>query len=569
MDEVQYVVPERQGSQHPNPPKKPNKVLTWVKSHKPLSIALVAMAGIVILMGSLMFTGKKVTLLGVNLNPLYNQAGCLPSDGCGTEEANITSETDPTRTTINGSFADGIVGVPYTQQFTVSGSNATQCSWAITGMSPQVEGTSIAVKDGSRYSATFKSTPQVVGTVQVTLTVTCGRTTDTKVLPWKINAASSTDMSIEGIFSNGIAGQDYEASVVLKNPQGSCLLTLISVTPQVAGAGLFANERIPSSPDRNYIFKAKPASGGDYTVKVQANCDPLVGDGKSTTIEKDFPWIVLMYPIDPVEPVGIVANFTDAQVGQQYTTPVTSDSTRGGIYTCSMSLVKIVPDVKGATLTRVKSTDLSKPMTYNFVATPTVAGTYKVTVGLTCNPTGDIKIKSTYTEKEFTWKVIASPTTGGGGTGGETPAAVGSCTTPENLAMLVPVYRYWSRNAGDHFYTTDPNEKASGYLSEGISGYLFKTPVAGTKAIYRSYKPAITSHYYSTVDDAVNYGYANEGILGYGFSSEVSGSGSWFRLHQGYPSSDYLETMSTKEKAEVIARGFADEGIVAYLCTKN
>ena len=67
MDEVQYIVPPENNlpgnsNNHNNPkilpPKKPNKVLVWVKSHKILSIASMAMAGIIVLASVVMIISK-------------------------------------------------------------------------------------------------------------------------------------------------------------------------------------------------------------------------------------------------------------------------------------------------------------------------------------------------------------------------------------------------------------------------------------------------------------------------------------------------------------------------------
>jgi hypothetical protein len=583
MDEVEYVVPPQKGPQmapkgpakQPNLPKKPNQAFSWLKAHKALSIASLVMVGLIILAGTVMVTGKKVSLFGLQLNPLYQQANCadpmdttnisgfdsgtsLPGDYydlCGGGGAG-----DSTRFTITGSFADGTVGVPYSQDFGVSNSAVTECSWNV-ALNPRIENSTITQ---TGKTTTFKTTPLAAGDYNITISANCGtaRLTTSKTMVFKVKPAATTGMSIDALFGNGSANQPFSTVVTIKNPEGVCTLALVKVTPEITGAKLVANT---GTTEPSSQFTATPLTSGDYMVKIGATCNPTVGDGKSTYLEREFTWKVTN-PVDPNSKTTIEANFTDGKAGQAYTTKViVPDSTRGGVYVCTLSLAKTTPEIKDAKLTRIKSGDGS--LAYNFTATPTSAGTYKVKIALTCNPATGYKVKSTYEEKEFTWKVSNANGGAGGGTGGSTTA--GTCLTAENLAKLVPVYRYWSKRDGDHFYTTDANEKGAGYVAEGISGYVFKTQVAGTKAIYRSYKADITSHYYSTVDDATNYGYANEGILGYAFADEVAGSLPWFRLHKGYPMSDYLETSSTKEKGEVIAAGYVDEGIVVHICTKS
>ena len=70
-----------------------------------------------------------------------------------------------------------------------------------------------------------------------------------------------------------------------------------------------------------------------------------------------------------------------------------------------------------------------------------------------------------------------------------------------------PLYRYWKASVGDHFYTTNPNEIGTtthgqkgrhGYVSEGITGYCFRSAVAGTVPLYRYYNGRIRDHFYTT-----------------------------------------------------------------------
>ena len=71
------------------------------------------------------------------------------------------------------------------------------------------------------------------------------------------------------------------------------------------------------------------------------------------------------------------------------------------------------------------------------------------------------------------------------------------------VARTQPLYRYW--NGMDHFYTQNPHEIGTteagvrgshGYVSEGVAGYCFAKPEAGTIPLYRYYGNG--EHFYTT-----------------------------------------------------------------------
>jgi len=85
----------------------------------------------------------------------------------------------------------------------------------------------------------------------------------------------------------------------------------------------------------------------------------------------------------------------------------------------------------------------------------------------------------------------------------------------------IPIYRLW--NNSDHFYTTSVTEKdnciSSGYVDEGIVGYLSPNSSGNLVAWYRYYHSQWDDHAYP-VDQAditvlYNAGYYSEGIHGY------------------------------------------------------
>ena len=244
MDEVEYVVPPQGGSSSnmtpkgpsntPSAPKKPNKALEWVKSHKLQSVAGLIMVVIIVLVGTVMVTGQKIPFFGLQLNPLYQQANCPPpidiiydKDGqpiidesmfpnCGGGGGGV----DPERITISGTFAEGKVGVPYTQAFSVDSVNAGPCTWSVVSIVPKLDGADFMFTEGGPgTTATFRATPTVEGTYQVTIKVVCGdgRPQTTQVLPWKVGAATSGSADITATFSNGTVGQEYTTNVKTSN----------------------------------------------------------------------------------------------------------------------------------------------------------------------------------------------------------------------------------------------------------------------------------------------------------------------------------------------------------------
>ncbi|HEX4448309.1 MAG TPA: protein kinase [Polyangiaceae bacterium] len=91
-----------------------------------------------------------------------------------------------------------------------------------------------------------------------------------------------------------------------------------------------------------------------------------------------------------------------------------------------------------------------------------------------------------------------------------------------------PFYRWYSRRDSEHFYTTDPaGERASGYESEGLLGHIGTNPLAGTVALHRWWNASCADHFYTTHPEgelARQVGYEYQGIAGYVLPAE-SGAG--------------------------------------------
>ena len=145
--------------------------------------------------------------------------------------------------------------------------------------------------------------------------------------------------------------------------------------------------------------------------------------------------------------------------------------------------------------------------------------------------------------------------------------------TQEGVAFYAPiaqtpgtaaVYRLYSQTAGDHFYTTSEEEKnnlannpSSGYVLEGVVFYSSTVQSNGLSPIYRFYNRTSGDHFYtasaSEKDILVNnpqWGYAAEGIAFYAYASQSSGASPVYRLYNS-ETGDHFYTSSETEKNNI------------------
>lgn len=435
MNEAEYVVPPSNGAPNhsgsaPKPPGQPNKAVAWVKSNKSVAIAGSAMAAVLILFGVMTVTGQKISLFGAQLNPLYQQASepkCTddirnPCPPPGSEEENIGSSFS-----IQGTFANGAVNVPYTQTFSVNpqtyssvGGPAGFCSWTVVSINPKLNfEASFKTQDGPGIISTFTATPKTAGTYLVNMKVSCSNTGQetTKSLAWNVDGVNSGQLSINANFADGIVGQDYTAILQAINSGADiCTFALVSVTPPIAGAKVGPPDAVTNvfKPEADKAapiawFTAKPTNTGSFTVRVSVTCNPRAGDGPSKFAQKDFPFNVKSSQIEPPAPgnneLTLTANFTEGLVDKAYSTTISSEvGGTGSIYTCIMALDGVKPSVAGATLTPSNAA-LGKGTKFDFKATPKTAGTYTVSVTASCNPNNGSKIMSLVARKDFQWVV--------------------------------------------------------------------------------------------------------------------------------------------------------------------
>lgn len=458
------------------PSKNPTSLFGWIKSHKVLSVAATVMGGIIVLVGILITTGQQLTIGGINLNPMINQAAC--------------------------------------------NSDAVKCSITSTGSVPHPS------------SGGGSSTPP------------------------------NTALAITGKFPVGAPNKPYGTAIMTVNAHGSfCEFTLDSVRPGIRGAVLVPQVNVAATEETTVGFNATPPQPGTYLVDVSVVCPPKEGDGPTFHAQKEFTWQVSLES-PPSDGLDITGNFSDGNVGKTYTTTVNTVNALGSH--CTFNLIGINPKVSDAAVKTI-SNPARDPETHGtFSATPQSATTYTVSIGVDCPPTaGDGPTR--HAQKDFAWKVTGSSSGGGGGGGGGGGSSSTACTDSQTLNKLTAVYRWWSAAASDHFYTTNANEKPSGYRFEGVSGYVFNTQVTGTSPIYRNFSSSALAHYYSTDESGMN-GYNREGIIGYAPTSSGNGATAWYRMFKNEPGADYLETTSAQEKSAVVELGYADQGTVAYLC---
>jgi hypothetical protein len=128
------------------------------------------------------------------------------------------------------------------------------------------------------------------------------------------------------------------------------------------------------------------------------------------------------------------------------------------------------------------------------------------------------------------------------------------------------MYRLYNPNSGEHFYTSDPEERknvvAAGWDYEGI-GWI--APSAGDP-VYRLYNANGGEHHYtmsaSEKDSLIALGWFYEGISWYSDTEKTVPVNRQYNPNQFSNNHNY--TVSAKEKNHLIAEGWKDEGIGWY-----
>ncbi len=169
---------------------------------------------------------------------------------------------------IVGSFPNGTVGVPYTQEFNVTGASTVNCTWSLDSISPQVRGAAFVSLPGGIIDVNniFSATPFASGTYLVAMRVVCGSQVATATLPWVVSLGGPTptgNLALAGLFPDGVVNRAYTTTVQTVNAGTStCDLTLVRITPNVPGAVLTPVINIAEGTETYAVFGATPVTAG-------------------------------------------------------------------------------------------------------------------------------------------------------------------------------------------------------------------------------------------------------------------------------------------------------------------
>ena len=159
-------------------------------------------------------------------------------------------------------------------------------------------------------------------------------------------------------------------------------------------------------------------------------------------------------------------------------------------------------------------------------------------------------------------------------------------TIIHNVLGLTALYRYWGN--GEHFYTTNVNEIGTsiegqqgnhGYTSEGTQCLIYINQVSGTVPLYRYYSENARDHFYTTNSKEIgtttfgqvgNYGYKSEGIVGYCFPKSTPGTVPLYRYYVSGETIDHFYTTNKNEigtttHGETGNHGYKSEGVACWV----
>ena len=140
-----------------------------------------------------------------------------------------------------------------------------------------------------------------------------------------------------------------------------------------------------------------------------------------------------------------------------------------------------------------------------------------------------------------------------------------------------PVYRFYNTKTGEHFFTIDPNERANinahpqwNYNDEGIAFYVYQNQQTNTTPVYRFYNTRSGFHFFTidpneraTINAHPEWNYTDEGTAFYVYPSQQSGSTSIFRFYNTV-TGEHFFTIDPNERATINAHpewGYHDEGV--------
>ncbi len=139
--------------------------------------------------------------------------------------------------------------------------------------------------------------------------------------------------------------------------------------------------------------------------------------------------------------------------------------------------------------------------------------------------------------------------------------------------FLSPLYRGYSSDDTDHFYTTNPVERDampdSGYTYEKVEAYISNRAFEGGVPLHRLYNSTTKSHYYTTSDterDTVlaNPDWEDEKEAGYVYPNHADYLVPMYHLYSA-TADDHFYTISEFERSNAIESfGYQDMGVAFY-----
>lgn len=146
--------------------------------------------------------------------------------------------------------------------------------------------------------------------------------------------------------------------------------------------------------------------------------------------------------------------------------------------------------------------------------------------------------------------------------------------TVSSSPFWIPLYRSYSTNDTDHFYTTNPVERDNaannlGYTYEKVETYISNRAFVGGVPLHRLYNGVAKSHFYTTSDqhrdDAlVDPNWTSEGEAGYVYPNPTENMVPVYHLYSSN-ADDHFYTASEFERDYAVATyNYQDEGVAFY-----
>lgn len=157
------------------------------------------------------------------------------------------------------------------------------------------------------------------------------------------------------------------------------------------------------------------------------------------------------------------------------------------------------------------------------------------------------------------------------GPAGAAQAAINESCPAVAPQTVMPLYRLFQPNVGDHFYTTSWVEcrgaLSAGYQYEGLAGHVYSTDAvaAGRVPLYRLFSSGSGDHFYTTdiseVDNAIRYaGYSWEGVAAQVLPTNAAAGIPLYRLFNS-GNGDHFYTTNVWEAFNATTAGYTWEGV--------